>query len=57
MKSIYVKTKFRSQRYEFIFSCAFRDDEENLFETFQEVLKRYEASRMFRDLKFRAAII
>lgn len=55
-QALYVMTKFNNQRFEFIFT-AISKSTEGLFATVMAVFKAYDASRLYRDMKLRGALI
>jgi len=55
-KSLYVLTKYQSQRFEFIFT-GMSQTAQSLFSTVMAVFKSYDASRLYRELKLRGALI
>lgn len=54
--ALYVLTKFGGNRYEFIFTNLVKSSP-RLFSTVQAVLRAYQTSKLYRDLKLRGAII
>ncbi|KAA6392312.1 MAG: hypothetical protein EZS28_012161 [Streblomastix strix] len=55
-QSLYVVTKYEGNKYEFIFT-NFGADSPRLFTTAQTVVRAYETSRTYRDLRLRGSII
>lgn len=55
-QSLYIMTKFNGSRFEFIFTNLVSNSP-RLFTTIQAVQRAYDASKMYRDLKLRGAII
>ena len=55
-QALCVIAKFRNSRFEFIFTSLVKNSP-RLFTTTQAVLKSYESSRMFRDMKLRGSIV
>eukprot|EP01012_Entosiphon_sulcatum_P014852 TRINITY_DN1986_c0_g1_i1.p1 TRINITY_DN1986_c0_g1~~TRINITY_DN1986_c0_g1_i1.p1 ORF type:complete len:355 (-),score=60.65 TRINITY_DN1986_c0_g1_i1:42-1079(-) len=55
-QALYVLTKFNNSRFEFIFTNLVKNSP-RLFTTVQAVHRAYETSKLYRDLKLRAAII
>lgn len=55
-QALYVMTKFHQQRFEFIFTSLAKANT-RLFAVVQTVFKSYDASRLYRDLKLRGALI
>jgi len=55
-QALFVSAKFGSSRYEFTFTYLVHDSP-RLFTTVTAVWKAYDSSRIYRDLKLRAAII
>lgn len=56
-QALLLKTKYLNSRYEFVFTSVVSENESRLFQTLQYVTKSYNHTRLFRDLKLRAAII
>ena len=54
--SLFIKSKFNSNRYEFIFTSLVHQSP-RLFSSFDAVLRSYQTSKMYRELKLRSAII
>eukprot|EP00520_Triparma_pacifica_P019180 CAMPEP_0118662664 /NCGR_PEP_ID=MMETSP0785-20121206/16955_1 /TAXON_ID=91992 /ORGANISM="Bolidomonas pacifica, Strain CCMP 1866" /LENGTH=329 /DNA_ID=CAMNT_0006556229 /DNA_START=26 /DNA_END=1012 /DNA_ORIENTATION=+ len=54
--ALFVMTKFMGSRFEFIFTSLVKNSP-RLFTTIQAVLRAYETSKLFRDLKLRGSII
>ena len=52
-----LRTKYQNSRYEFVFTCGIEEMNSRLFPTFQHVIKSYNTTKMYRDMKLRAAII
>mmetsp|Transcript_66149 Transcript_66149/g.182580 ORF Transcript_66149/g.182580 Transcript_66149/m.182580 type:complete len:389 (-) Transcript_66149:182-1348(-) len=55
-QALYIMTKFGSSRFEFIFTSLVKNSP-RLFTTTQAVLRAYETSKLYRDLKLRSSII
>jgi len=55
-QALYVMTKYNSSRFEFIFTSLVKNSP-RLFTTVQAVVRAYETSKLYRDLKLRGAII
>lgn len=55
-QALYVMTKFRNSRFEFIFTSLVKNSP-RLFTTVAAVYRSYETTRLYRDLKLRGAII
>jgi len=55
-QALYVMTKFQASRFEFIFTSLVKNSP-RLFTTVQAVLRAYETSKLYRDLKLRGSII
>jgi Bardet-Biedl syndrome 5 protein len=55
-QALYILSKFRKGRYEFVFTSLVNKSP-RLFTTVQAVVRAYETSKSYRDLKLRAAII
>lgn len=56
VQALYLMTKFKASRFEFIFTSLVRQSP-RLFTTVQSVVRAYETTKLYRDLKLRAAII
>lgn len=54
--ALYLRTSFINNRYEFIFSSLVKNSP-RLFTSFQAVIRSYESTKLYRDLKLRSAII
>lgn len=54
--ALYLRTSFIEARYEFIFSSLVKNSP-RLFTSFQAVVRSYESTKLYRDLKLRSAII
>lgn len=54
--ALFVMTKYQSSRFEFIFTSLVKNSP-RLFTTVQAVVRSYETTRLYRDLKLRGAII
>lgn len=54
--SLLLKTRFQQARYEFIFSSVIKNNPK-MFASFQAVIRSYETTKLYRDLKLRCAII
>jgi Bardet-Biedl syndrome 5 protein len=55
-QALYVMTKFNSSRFEFIFTSLVKNSP-RLFTSAQAVVRSYETTKLYRDLKLRGAII
>ncbi len=55
-QALYVMTKFNSSRFEFIFTSLVKNSP-RLFTSAQAVVRAYETTKLYRDLKLRGAII
>eukprot|EP00761_Pharyngomonas_kirbyi_P013091 gb/GECH01013118.1/.p1 GENE.gb/GECH01013118.1/~~gb/GECH01013118.1/.p1 ORF type:complete len:343 (+),score=62.42 gb/GECH01013118.1/:1-1029(+) len=55
-QALFVLTRYNGSRFEFIFTNLVKDSP-RLFSTVQSVLRAYETSKLYRDLKLRGAII
>ena len=55
-EALYVLTKYKGSRFEFIFTNLVRDTP-RLFTTVQAVFRAYDTSKLYRDLKLRGAVI
>ncbi len=55
-QALYILSKFKKGRYEFVFTSLVNKSP-RLFTTVQAVVRAYETSKTYRDLKLRAAII
>jgi len=55
-QALYVMTRFQSSRFEFIFTSLVKNSP-RLFTTVQAVLRAYETSKLYRDLKLRGSIV
>jgi len=55
-QALYLRTKFGNSRYEFIFTSLVKNSP-RLFTSFQAVIRSYETTKMYRELKLRGAII
>ncbi|CAI2375368.1 unnamed protein product [Moneuplotes crassus] len=55
-QALYLRTRFQQSRFEFIFSSLVRDSP-RLFSSFQAVIRSYETTKLYRDLKLRGAIV
>ncbi|KAJ1450095.1 Bardet-Biedl syndrome 5 protein [Pelagophyceae sp. CCMP2097] len=55
-QALYIMTKFTSSRFEFIFTSLVLDSP-RLFTTVQAVLRAYETTKLYRDLKLRGSIV
>jgi len=53
---LYLRTRFEKSRYEFIFTSLVSDSP-RLFTSFQAVLRSYETTRLYRDMKLRGAVV
>ena len=54
--ALYLRTRFQTSRYEFIFTSLVKNSP-RLFTSFQAVIRSYETTKLYRDLKLRCAII
>jgi Bardet-Biedl syndrome 5 protein len=54
--ALYLRTRYQQSRYEFIFSTVVRN-QSNLLQNFLSVLRSYDTTKMYRDLKIRGSII
>jgi Bardet-Biedl syndrome 5 protein len=54
--ALYLRTRYQQSRYEFIFSSLAKNSP-RLFTSFQAVIRSYETTKLYRDLKLRCAII
>lgn len=55
-QALYLRTRFEQSRYEFIFTSLVKNSP-RLFTSFQAVIRSYETTKMYRDLKLRGAIV
>ena len=55
-EALLVMTKFQDSRFEFVFTNLVKDTP-RLFTTVQSIFRAYDTTRIYRDLKLRAAII
>lgn len=55
-QALFVMTKFNAARFEFVFTNLVKESP-RLFTTVQAVYRAYDTSRLYRDLKLRAAIV
>ncbi len=55
-QALYVMTKFNTSRFEFIFTSLVKNSP-RLFTSVQAVVRAYETTKLYRDLKLRGAII
>ena len=53
---MFLRTKYQTSRYEFIFTSLVKNSP-RLFTSFQAVIRSYETTKMYRDLKLRGAIV
>jgi Bardet-Biedl syndrome 5 protein len=51
-----LRTRYLQSRYEFIFSSVVNNNP-RMFQSYQAVIRSYETTKLFRDLKLRSAII
>jgi Bardet-Biedl syndrome 5 protein len=51
-----LRTRYEQSRYEFIFTSLVKDSP-RLFTSFQAVIRSYETTKLYRDLKLRGAIV
>jgi len=54
--ALYLRTRLQQSRYEFIFTSLVKNSP-RLFTSFQAVIRSYETTKLYRDLKLRCAII
>lgn len=54
--SLQLRTRFQQARYEFIFSSLTKNSAQ-IFMSAQAIIRSYETSKLYRDLKLRSAII
>eukprot|EP00826_Nyctotherus_ovalis_P031443 TRINITY_DN2512_c0_g1_i8.p1 TRINITY_DN2512_c0_g1~~TRINITY_DN2512_c0_g1_i8.p1 ORF type:complete len:342 (+),score=88.31 TRINITY_DN2512_c0_g1_i8:139-1164(+) len=55
-QALYIKTKFSQNRYEFIFTSLISNSP-RLFTSFQAVVRSYETTKVYREIRVRSAII
>ena len=55
-QALYLRTRFHQSRFEFIFTSLVKNSP-RLFTSFQAVIRSYETSKLYRDLKLRGAIV
>jgi Bardet-Biedl syndrome 5 protein len=55
-QALYLRTRFNQSRFEFIFTSLVKNSP-RLFTSFQAVVRSYETTKLYRDLKLRAAIV
>lgn len=55
-QALFIRTKYGQSRYEFIFTSLVKNSP-RLFTSFQAVIRSYETTKMYRDLKLRGAIV
>jgi Bardet-Biedl syndrome 5 protein len=55
-QALFLRTKHQQSRYEFIFTSLVKNSP-RLFTSFQAVIRSYETTKMFRDMKLRGAIV
>ncbi|KAJ8601813.1 hypothetical protein CTAYLR_007490 [Chrysophaeum taylorii] len=55
-RALYLMTKYNGSRFEFIFTSLVQNSP-RLFTTVQAVLRAYETSKLYRDLKLRVSIV
>ena len=55
-QALYLRTRFQQSRFEFIFSSLVKNSP-RLFSSFQAVIRSYETTKLYRDLKLRGAIV
>lgn len=55
-QALFLRTRYEQSRYEFIFTSLVKDSP-RLFTSFQAVIRSYETTKMYRDLKLRGAIV
>lgn len=55
-QALYVLTKFQNSRFEFIFTSLVKNSP-RLFTTVQAVLRAYETTKLYRELKLRGSVI
>jgi Bardet-Biedl syndrome 5 protein len=54
--ALYLRTRYQQARFEFIFSSLVKNSP-RLFTSFQAVIRSYETTKLFRDVKLRSAIV
>ena len=54
--ALFLRTRFQQSRYEFIFSSVVANAP-RMFQSFQSIIRSYETSKVYRDLKLRCAIV
>ncbi len=55
-QALAIKTRYNQSRFEFVFTSLFSDSP-RLFTSFQAVVRSYETTKIYRDLRLRSAII
>jgi Bardet-Biedl syndrome 5 protein len=55
-QALYLRTRFQQSRFEFIFTSLVKNSP-RLFSSFQAVIRSYETTKLYRDLKLRGAIV
>jgi Bardet-Biedl syndrome 5 protein len=56
IQALHLRTKYKTQRYEFVYTSLIHNSP-RLFTSFQAVVRSYETTKLYRDLKLRGAII
>lgn len=55
-QALFLRTRYEQSKYEFIFTSLVKNSP-RLFTSFQAVIRSYETTKMYRDLKLRGAIV
>lgn len=55
-QALYLRTRYQQSRFEFIFTSLVKNSP-RLFSSFQAVIRSYETTKLYRDLKLRGAIV
>ena len=55
-QALYLRTRYQQSRFEFIFTSIVTNSP-RLFSSFQAVIRSYETTKLYRDLKLRGAIV
>lgn len=55
-QALYLRTRYQQSRFEFIFTSIVQNSP-RLFSSFQAVIRSYETTKLYRDLKLRGAIV
>lgn len=55
-QALYLRTRHLQSRYEFIFTSLVKNSP-RLFTSFQAIIRSYETTKLYRDLKLRGAIV